>query len=1502
MAVSYTDYDNKYLNKDVLIGDKDFIADAYQFLQNRTGEAPADEEGVYNKFMEHMRFHETNEVTAVRDLMYAQESDDDSKAQFGRLLQTWDRMEGDPMSWQKAGDYIEAGLTAPSTWVGLVTGGAGKVGALTAQQAAKIGSRAITGELLKQVGKSALKSAAVEGGIGLGTGAAQEAARVESGAQEEFTGKRTLMTGAGQALFGTIPGAISGAQQTKSAARAIGLREAGEESISEAAEQAKKKVSAVLNSVKDKTTVKKTQEQFVSEDVAKARRFLKQSELQPLDKEKVKQGIELLNSLTASEKTLASLSDDTLNSLTAAAVQLGKELKVKEGERITSAVSRALDDGKLSTSQLDEFLAEFNLTNSEFSLMYMAEFSRAGKTLARAAQIKRGTFGTTRTTDAAKAQLDRLASSVEGYLQSAGGSLTREEMINIATEAAQTQQPRSIFQELDRLRLSMMTGQLATTVRNTAGGSFRIATDVFDTSFKNMFKLGKEYDDPLAISKYAFFNQAEARVVREMFNKTMPVEADKFFGTFLETATASARLGGNSKITNFGATVNTFNRMSDNMYKQAVFAGRLDQAVRKSMKNADGTPKTLADVIAEGKFGQLDRNMLKDAIEDSLDFVYQKSPTGQDMASRAGRFLLTGHRELPFVVSSLVPFPRFVINQLNFVAQHMPVLGMATAKLQGKGMFSAEVIAKQTTGLGMLSIAYDMRARNGTDSEWYEYKLSNGQTVDMRPIAGPFNAFLLGADLLHRSRVFDLSEDSEEMKGLLGTAKDAFQALGGPQFRAGTGLYTLDRLLEDLGTTEEIGIKSSKVGGRFIGDMLNAFTLPAATFRDFASLADEDMRNIPDTGYTNFWDIIAIRATRSLPEIPGVPEFSLAESTSDLLGTGTVEKGAPRIDMLTGEQLRTIDPLERQIFGFGKRAKKSPLQEELVRLQISPYELYQPADYPYEDRLLREAAGSKVAQQLNSYVQSEEYQTMEPKLRKVSLAKRAKNIISSERERVRARIEAEQGIAAERGESTEYDQIRFETLPKRMRDAVREAYEQQYGKPMGDDYRRALELRGPVEKRAAGMAEGGLVKNEDQTNPYQMTEGDFIPDEEAQAELESAGELAIEMGMGLIPIVGDIQDAKDVVTALKTGDYVGAMLSSVGFIPIVGNALKAGAKATRELIEEADPLIKRRAFSSFVRSEGYLPDLSDSDDVKKLLDSAAKEERIVAGASSKGSDVLFHGSKTGRAPSPDIEKKHAELGTVSLSTSRDPLYSAETFAKGDLENMYVVRPKEARTANLTPAEYDQAVSVNKDSFAIDIPVGPLVEQAGLVTRLPKSMYTEAETIIQDIAGDVDITKLKDNPALFKRVQRGMQDLDKTYDMFGEAAELGDEIRDAASANEFYSKVAKGFKKAQGLGAYTEGAGARGTYDQIIGKIAGDNPDFDGLINSMENSIELLTDNAGNLTQRGEKMEELVFALRDFKDAQDFASAQEAARGMRELKEQIMDITNKMNRGGLASRR
>lgn len=1069
--VSYVDLSDEELQRDKLLSDSSFIADAETFLINRTGATFNSDEEVYDAFMEHMRFHETNEVTAVRDLMYAQEADEPEKERFARLLQTWDRMEGDPMSWQKAGDYIMAGVTAPSTWLGMVTGGAGKLGAISGQQAAKIGVRAITGEALK----SAMRGAAVEGGIGLVTGAAQEEARVETGAQDQFTGSRTLGTALGSAIGGALPAAIAGGAQTAMAKRAAGMTEEGAKALAERVAKGQAKTQKVFDSLKDKSIIVKVKEEFLDEELRTAREYLKSVEgprLRPLDPKKVKKGTQILSEMTQTERTIAKLDDATVDAITAAMIELRKKVKPKEGERITEAVSRAIRDGRIKSEELDRIVGDFGLTREQFSLAYLAELSKAGRTLGKASAMKRGILGgkpgSALEEMKAKERLDKVVEAATDYLNAASTGITKEEAVEIADQARRLQTEKGFFRDLDRFRLSMMTGQLATTVRNVAGGSFRVAVDVFDTGIKNILR--GEWVNPLSTANYLIWNQQEAKVIRNLFEKRMPGTADKFFGTFLETATASARLGGDSFLTRTGAKVNMLNQLSDNMYKQAIFAGKLAQKVGKTMKNVDGSPMSIDDIIRTGRFNDIDNKIIKEAMDEALDFVYQRTPQGTDVFSRAGKTLLDAHQKLPFVVSSFIPFPRFVINQLNFVSQHTPMLGMVVARMQGKDI-GADVMSKQINGAALMTVAYQLRASQGLDTEWYEIKLDDGKTVDLRPFAGPMNAFLLGADLLFRSQALDWTEESGELKNWAGQAKDMFQALGGPSFRAGTGLYTLDRMIEDFEGEGELGIKASKSAANFVGDMINTFTLPVATVRDLVSLSDEEMRLVPETGYTNFWDILAVRATRSLPEFG----FSASEFVSQTMGTGEVELRTERYDMLTGDPLRSIDPFERQIFGVGKTAPKNALQKKLIELQMSPYELYRPSEYPVEDRMLREAAGGEVAKRLNEFVKSDEFNSMGPKMQKVALADRAKEIIGEFRAPVRERIEAEQIERVEPGTSIEADKMRFENLPARVRAMVREAYEDQYNRPMGEDYARALELVTPARERAAGRAKGGLM-------------------------------------------------------------------------------------------------------------------------------------------------------------------------------------------------------------------------------------------------------------------------------------------------------------------------------------------------------------------------------------------------------------------------------------------
>ena len=54
---------------------------------------------------------------------------------------------------------------------------------------------------------------------------------------------------------------------------------------------------------------------------------------------------------------------------------------MSKGQRITSAISDAIGDNNLKFTELSTILREHNLTYDQFSLIYLADISDAGRTL-----------------------------------------------------------------------------------------------------------------------------------------------------------------------------------------------------------------------------------------------------------------------------------------------------------------------------------------------------------------------------------------------------------------------------------------------------------------------------------------------------------------------------------------------------------------------------------------------------------------------------------------------------------------------------------------------------------------------------------------------------------------------------------------------------------------------------------------------------------------------------------------------------------------------------------------------------------------------------------------------------------------------------------------------------------------------------------------------------------------------------------------------------------------
>ena len=952
------------LTRDELASDPEFLADASYFLRERNNVTELlDKNEIVDKFMEHMRYQNVNEITALRDLEYAQNANRQGKQTFARLIDAYDRID-DLEEASDYGrmmfDYAQGIATAPSTYLGIVTGGVGKGAAVAGTQAAKIGLRKVLSSAIARA-PAAAKAAVVEGAIGTGQALAQEQTRVETGLQEDIRGEQVALTGGISALTGGAIGAVTGRQQTKAATKANELYEQAE-------------IAAAKRAAKASEESKKVLDEASESEITEIRDTL--NELDPM---KVAVGRRIAQDLQPGATMEAALGSEVFNNISAAAIKVKRKLKLKAGERITEGITRLIRDPEFADdlSDIRQIMHEHNLTLDQFSLIYYAEMSEAGRKLRSAAEVKKALGGRR-----PKTVVDKLIEEVDELHEAGASALTGREAKRLTDNNGVIQYAR----DLDSMRLGLMTSQLATTMRNNLNGGFRIAVDATTRAFDNMINFRNPLDGVFDVAKFAL-NPYEARVIRQVYADNFPEEAAKLFR---EAADISATSASDTALAKIGRKVNILNTASDNYFKQAALSASLRR--RLSDNGMD-----LHDLIRKGELNTVPEDILRGAVDDAYNFTYQSSFRGDDILSRGTRGFLRYHREVPFLLSSVMPFPRFIANQLKFTYEHAPLIGMLPLDRLGSKLparttkeYLQEKLPKQLTGATMMMAAYQWRVKQGEDVNWYEFKTNDGKIVDGRPVYGPFAPFMLVADIIYRHN------NGATPESLVPTLRDSMQALLGSTFRTGMGLYALDKFYQDASDGQY-----AKAVGETLGNVLNTFTLPAAVVRDFYGPTSAEARMIPETregdyGVTMFdiiYNVAAARAGRSLP--PGILEDPLPA----------------RSPFQTGP-LRSVNPIEKQIFGFGKREGKNVLQEEMAYLGISPYDIYKRDRNEVRDMYMRQELSQEegvlnLNERLEAIIRSSEYRNSSIQRKRLMLKEAASGVISSAKARATTRIERE---------------------------------------------------------------------------------------------------------------------------------------------------------------------------------------------------------------------------------------------------------------------------------------------------------------------------------------------------------------------------------------------------------------------------------------------------------------------------------------------------------------
>ena len=312
------------LNKDSLVRDQSFLADARKFLGERKDYSLRelrDPEEVYDLFIRHMRHTEVNELAAVNDLRHINDLDDTGKAQVGKLYSVWDRMDPESSVLDAIRDYGGGIITAPSTYLSVITAGAGKLVGATGAVAARMAAReAALGALKKTIANQQLNigralptnlaarrafsgaagAGTVEGAVGATIGGAGEAVRTRADitGEREFRWSQPILHGllgaTGGAVLGGAVGAVTGRRQMA----ALGLIKEANQALAGKVAEAEKNVAKIVYGFGEEVP---KSDKAVQEDKAlylNVFSFLRRNkDLEPLDPAVVERGLKVSRDL-----------------------------------------------------------------------------------------------------------------------------------------------------------------------------------------------------------------------------------------------------------------------------------------------------------------------------------------------------------------------------------------------------------------------------------------------------------------------------------------------------------------------------------------------------------------------------------------------------------------------------------------------------------------------------------------------------------------------------------------------------------------------------------------------------------------------------------------------------------------------------------------------------------------------------------------------------------------------------------------------------------------------------------------------------------------------------------------------------------------------------------------------------------------------------------------------------------------------------------------------------
>ena len=933
-------------------------------------------EGLTKKFVEHMRFQEWNDATALKDLNYVinKKADPSGKVAFGRLIQAWDGSKEVGTGYiDGAGDFTEALVKSPSTYLGF---GSGKIAAKVATKTIQIAVRHKIKNYLKSkaVLKGAVAGTVVEGTVGGAQSYGMGETREELSEQGNFIDGYEYTKGdlfkdvAINSTIGAATGALGGAWSNKISVNKEQLSGEMEKAVAAAKEKAKqvatKTIEDEIKEGGEDTIVREALNRtIIIVDTMAARRGKSNTltptanKLDPLDPQKVaigeaiKKGI-LDTTVEDGGAFSSGLDITTIRSIAAATIEMTKKLDVKPGERITSAIFREMRDPNAKTFDfLDETREKFNLTKEQMSLIYLADVSEAGKILAeQSAIVRRGNKTAVMQRTIAEADLENQLFELKQLAQRGLSSIDDLEAADIAANVVRNTSKKggvektyNFLQDVDQMRIAFMTSQPATTARNVASTGLLGLVDIMDESFRTLFYGDKgSYKNIYSTLKGMTWGKEEASLMKDMLRTEMP---EAYQRTFHDTMRMEVATKSNSRFAKVGRAVNILNTVTDTAFKEAALYSSLDRQLRRlNNKNLGTSAKEF--ITTTGSLDKLPEGMLDKALDDANRFTMQRTYVkDKSLFGKGARMASKANEKLPFIMSGLmgIPFPRYVANHIEMVADYTPFLPEFIRKLDDqtinkKGMFATgdpyksleDRRVRQFTGASLIIAGMALASSKKGEIDYKSLENEIKGQDDISSSLGFLIAPIFIGDTIYRA-----NNGLPFQETLLRDGSTVLAGLGDMGFDASGPKAIYDSIVGD-------NKKAEGNLSKMAGNILSVFTYPLTPVRDLMGQINYDSSGVPYTrplgmeGEVSDSEspegIFVSQLTRFLPDV-AFTQYSQARGSNP-------DYDYEYYSILNKQPIATMNPLQKTFTGVAANPTLTQLGREFNKLKLEERDVY----------------------------------------------------------------------------------------------------------------------------------------------------------------------------------------------------------------------------------------------------------------------------------------------------------------------------------------------------------------------------------------------------------------------------------------------------------------------------------------------------------------------------------------------------------------------------------